>query len=151
MYILALEMASPRNQHCVNSFPTHRFINQAAKVQNQRRHNELFLAIIITSGGVLAWLSVWSEMQTCHSLSLASVKPRLVLPFWYWLTRVVQEIGLLNGCVCVCVLAIVTNEQKTHTDPRPYEHAADGNSLAKNSFTMFVEVLRQKPLDVHLQ
>jgi len=46
------------------------------------------------SGGVLAWLSVWSEVQTCmwpsrchcHSLSLASVKSRLVLPFWYRLT-----------------------------------------------------------------
>ena len=64
-----------------------------------------------TSGGVLAWLSVWSEMQTCiwssgchcHSLSLAPVKSRLVLPFWYWLTRVVPEKGPLNGCVCVCV------------------------------------------------
>ena len=51
------------------------------------------------SGGVLAWLSVWSEVQTCiwpswchcHSLSLASVKSRLVLPFWYWLTWVVPE------------------------------------------------------------
>ena len=40
------------------------------------------------SGGVLAWLSVWSEVQTCmwpswchcHSLSLASFKYRLVLP-----------------------------------------------------------------------
>jgi len=61
--------------------------------------------------GVLAWLSVWSEMQTCiwpswchcHSLSLASLKSRLVLPFWYRLTRVVTEKGLLNGCVCVCV------------------------------------------------
>ena len=60
------------------------------------------------SGGVLAWLSVWSEMQTCiwpswchcHSLSLASVKSRLVLPFWYRLTRVVPEKGLLNGRVC---------------------------------------------------
>ena len=46
------------------------------------------------SGGVLAWLSAWSELQTCiwsswchcHSLSLASVKSRLVLPFWYQLT-----------------------------------------------------------------
>ena len=53
------------------------------------------------SGGVLAWLSVWSELQTCiwpswchcHSLSLASVKFRLVLPFWYRLTRVVPEKG----------------------------------------------------------
>jgi len=43
------------------------------------------------SGGVLVWLSVWSEVQTCiwpswcqcHSLSLASAKSRLVLPFWY--------------------------------------------------------------------
>ena len=53
------------------------------------------------SGGVLAWLSVCSEVQTCiwpsgfhcHSLSLASVKSRLVLPFWYRLTRVVPDKG----------------------------------------------------------
>ena len=63
------------------------------------------------SGGVLAWLSVWSEVQTCvwpswchcHSLSLASVKSRLVLPFWYRPSRVVPDEGPLNGCVCVCV------------------------------------------------
>jgi len=63
-------------------------------------------------GGVLAWLSVWSEMQTCiwpswchcHSLSLASVKSGFVLPFWYRLTRVVPEKGPLNVCVCVCVI-----------------------------------------------
>jgi len=63
------------------------------------------------SGGVLAWISVWSEVQTCvwpsrchcHSLSLAPVKSRLVLPFWYRLTRLVPERGPLNGCVCVCV------------------------------------------------
>jgi len=61
------------------------------------------------SGGVLAWLSIWSEVQTCiwpscchcHSLSLASVKSRLVLPFWYRLTWVVPEKGSLNGCVRV--------------------------------------------------
>jgi len=64
----------------------------------------------ILSGGVLAWLSVWSEVQTCiqpswchcHSLSLASVKSRLVLPFWYGLTQVVPNKGPLSGCVC-CV------------------------------------------------
>ena len=58
------------------------------------------------SGGVLAWLSVWSEVQTCmcpswchcHSLSLASVKSKLVLPFWYRLTRVVLDKGPLNVC-----------------------------------------------------
>jgi len=61
------------------------------------------------SCGVLAWLFVWSDVQICiwpgwchcHSLSLASVKSRLLLPFWYWLTWVVPDNGLLNGCVCV--------------------------------------------------
>ena len=61
------------------------------------------------SGGVLAWLSVWSKVQTCiwpswchcRSLSLASVKSRLVLSFWYRLTRVVPDKGPLNGCVCL--------------------------------------------------
>ena len=64
------------------------------------------------SGGVLAWLSVWSEMQTCvwpswchcHSLSLASVKSRLVLPLWYRLTWAIPEKGPLNECMCVCSL-----------------------------------------------
>ena len=64
-----------------------------------------------TEWWVLAWLSVWSKVQTCiwsswfhcHSLSLAPVKSRLVLPFWYRLTRVVPDKGPLNGCVCVCV------------------------------------------------
>jgi len=60
------------------------------------------------SSGVLAWLPVWSEMQTCiwpswchcHSLSLASVKSRLVLHFWYQPNRVVPDKGPLNGCLC---------------------------------------------------
>ena len=55
------------------------------------------------SGGVLAWLSVWSKVHTCispswchcHSLSLASVKSRFVLPFWYRLRAV--------KWVCVCM------------------------------------------------
>ena len=64
------------------------------------------------SGGVLAWLSVCSEVQTCiwpscchcHSLSLASVKSKLVLLFWYWLTWVVPEKRAVKRvCVCVCV------------------------------------------------
>ena len=57
---------------------------------------------------MLVWLSVWSEVQACrpswchcHSLSLASVKSRLVLPFWYRLTWAVPEKGPLKTCVCV--------------------------------------------------
>ena len=71
--------------------------------------------VIKLSGGVLAWLFVLSDGQICiwpswchcHSLSLASVKSRLVLPFWYRLTRIVSEKGPLNGCVCVCVCLYV--------------------------------------------
>ena len=36
------------------------------------------------------------------TLSLASVKSRLLLPFWYRLTRVVPDKGPLNRSVCVC-------------------------------------------------
>ena len=47
------------------------------------------------------------HMAQLIPLSLATVKSRLVLPFRYWLTQVVQEKGPLNGCVwvwvCVCV------------------------------------------------
>jgi len=41
-------------------------------------------------------------------LTVASVKSRLVLPFWYRLTRVVPEKGPLNGCVRgrVCCLSV---------------------------------------------
>jgi len=57
------------------------------------------------SGGMLAWLPIWSEVQTCiwpswchcHSLSLASVMSRLVLPFWCRLTWVVPDKGPLNA------------------------------------------------------
>ena len=42
-------------------------------------------------------------------LSLASVKSRLVLPFWYWLTRVVPDKW---ACVCVCALVAVDTSSK---------------------------------------
>ena len=78
------------------------------------------------SGGVLAWLSLESEVQTCiwpswchcHSLSLASVKSRLVLPVWYRLTWVVLEQGPLNGCVCVCLCQLLKVLKRTFTSWR---------------------------------
>ena len=74
------------------------------------------------SDEVLAWLSVWSEVQTCicsswchcHLLSPASVKSRLVLPFWYRLTWVVPEKWPLNGCVCVCVCVCVGHNSELY-------------------------------------
>jgi len=41
------------------------------------------------------------HMGQLMPLPLASLNSRLVLPFWYRLTRVVPEKGLLKGCVCV--------------------------------------------------
>jgi len=72
----------------------------------------IFLCCVICA--ICYVLYVWSEVHTCiqpiwchcHSLSLASVISRLVLPFWYRLTRVVLDKGSLNGCVCVCVLLV---------------------------------------------
>ena len=66
------------------------------------------------SSGVLAWLSAWSELQTCicpswchcHSLSLASVKSRLVLSFWYRLTRIVPEKRAVKW-VCACAYLVL--------------------------------------------
>ena len=86
------------------------------------------------SGGVLAWLSVWGEVQTCiwpswchcHSQSLASVKSRLVLPFWYRLTRVVPAKGLLSGCVKYKWLKILDSSE-SFTFVRP--------SLSKSTVT----------------
>jgi len=66
---------------------------------------------------MLAWLSVWSEVQTCvwsrwchcHLPSLASVKFSLDLTFWYRLTCVVQDKGLLTKMGVV----VVTNNLST--------------------------------------
>ena len=63
------------------------------------------------SGGVLAWLSVWSEMQACtwpsqcccHSLSLSSVKSRLVFTFLI-LAHLGSPRKRAVKRVCVCVL-----------------------------------------------
>ena len=85
------------------------------------------------SGRVLAWLSVWSEVQTCirpswchcHSLSLASVKSRLVLPFWYRLTRVVPENGSLNGCSVVVSCIRLTDVVNPPRGQVPWVEAVD--------------------------
>ena len=42
-----------------------------------------------------------ADATATHCMSFASVKSRLVLPFWYRLTWVVPDKGPLNGCVCV--------------------------------------------------
>ena len=93
-----------------HAFSAHAFSALTLLVGRQEEHP----ACKNLSSEVLAWLSVWSEVQTCiwpswyhcRSLILAPVKSRLVLPFWYRFTWVVPDKGTLNECVCVCVLQL---------------------------------------------
>jgi len=65
------------------------------------------------SGGMLAWLSAWgADLHIAQQMPLpltisCSSKSRLVLPFWYPLTRVDPDIFQTSSktvvCVCVCV------------------------------------------------
>ena len=59
--------------------------------------------------GVVVCLEWGADLHTAQLMPLplivscfSKLKSRLVLPFWYRLTRVVPEKGPLNGCVCVC-------------------------------------------------
>ena len=102
------------------------------------------------SGGVLAWLSVWSEVQTCtqpswchcHSPSLASVKSTLVILFWYRLTWAVLDKGPLNGCVCVCVMWHNPPNRKYKT----YRNAARGGPSSQSYITFYTKFLCGLPL-----
>jgi len=68
------------------------------------------------SGGVLAWLTVWGKVQICvwpswchcHSLSLTSVKSRLILvPAHLGNPRESPEGHKMDVCVWVCVCMCV--------------------------------------------
>jgi len=52
---------------------------------------------------VVICLERGADLHMAQLMPLASVKFRLVFPFWYWLTRVVPDKGPLNRCVCVCL------------------------------------------------
>ena len=88
------------------------------------------------SGDVLAWLSVCSDVQTCiwpswchcHSLSLASVKSRSVLPFWYRLTWVVPEKGPLNWWVWT-IWQCTKHRKNEEAVSFYYQHLANIHSL----------------------
>jgi len=104
------------------------------------------------NGGVLAWLSVWSEVQTCirpswchcHSLSFAPVKSRLVLPFWYRLTQVVLDKGPLSGCAGVCVCVCCVSDYITHDDVSVYYQRQAGTERSDvAAFTVVLFARRQ--------
>ena len=77
---------------------------------------------------------IWPSWCHCHSvtwLSLASVKSRLVLPFWCRLTRVVPEKGLLNGRVCVLLYDDVSGDYPPQPELLPPRTA--GRAMAAAS------------------
>jgi len=53
-----------------------------------------------------AGLHVAQQMPLPLTISCSS-KYRLVLPFWYWLTRVLPDKGPLNGCSCFVVVVVI--------------------------------------------
>jgi len=59
------------------------------------------------------WTCLSPSWCHCHSLSLAPVKSRLVLPFWYRLTRGDPDKGPLK--VCVCVTQVLAGAVPHHT------------------------------------
>jgi len=72
--------------------------------------------VICLERGADLHMSSWCH---CHSLSVASVKSRLVLPFWYRLTWVFPEKGPLNGCVCVCAQSVAMQKFQLSCDLLP--------------------------------
>jgi len=71
------------------------------------RHVMITYTTLCTQYMVLAWLSVWSEMQMicnwsswchCHPIISCSGKIQNGLPFWFRLTKFVLEKRPLNGC-----------------------------------------------------
>jgi len=90
------------------------------------------------SGGALAWLSVWSEMQTCvwpswchfHSMSLASEKNQIGFTFLVLAhpgslgQRAVKQVcGTVCVCVCACVCVCVWLDNRKPV--KPAKHCAD--------------------------
>jgi len=62
---------------------------------------------------------IWPSWCHFHSLSLASIKSRLILPFSYRLTWIVPEKGPLNWCIFVSFVVVnIRVEEVTLNDVR---------------------------------
>jgi len=64
----------------------------------------------LSGGGVLAWLSVWSELQTC----IGPMSQLMPLPLIVSCFSKIQCV-----CVCVCVFCCLQTVQKQMRDPAP--------------------------------
>jgi len=77
------------------------------------------------SGGVLAWLSAWSEVRRGADLHMAQLMPlplavscsskiQIGFTFWYRLTQVVLEKRPLNGCSSSVMVSILSLNHCVH-------------------------------------
>jgi len=98
-------------------------------------------SLLKMSGRVLVWVSFCGEVQTCmwsrwchcHSLSLASVKSRLLLTFCYRLTRVVPDKGLLNVLLLLLLYVItgsITRRYISYSEAAVEVFAPQGRHVA---------------------
>ena len=110
----------------------------------------------IWSDEVLAWLSVWSEVQMiciwfiwchCHPISSCFSKIQNGLSFCYRPTLVVLEKRPLNGCVCVFrnikhvpVCQRLKPDSSTHTWLAPWRHMASRSFLSRSYHSLFLQL-----------
>ena len=64
---------------------------------------ELLFGMVSGIGSGICILHGGPADATATPSSLASLKPRMVLPFWYWLTQIVLEKRPLNGCMFIAL------------------------------------------------
>jgi len=93
--------------------------------------------------GVVVCLEPGADLHTAQLMPLpltvsASVKSRLVLPFWYRLTRVVLYKGPLNVCLCVCVCVCVCVVRR-------WSQALAGSVCPETQTAVVTEVAPHKP------
>jgi len=58
---------------------------------------------------MVIWLERGADLHVAHLMPLpltVSCFSKIQTGFWYWLTRVVPDKGLLNGCVCVTITTL---------------------------------------------
>ena len=72
--------------------------------------------------GVVICLERGADLHTAQLMPMPLTVSRLVLPFWYRLTRVVLDKGLLNACVYICLhlskwQSVHLSHTHTHTHP----------------------------------
>jgi len=83
---------------------------------------------------------IWPSWCHCHSLSLASVRSRLVLLFWYWLTQVVPDKGPLNVCVCPSCYIYIFYSPKLVVST----HVIYKNKVKKENKSLYVSYLTMR-------